>query len=30
MNIVVDKYPRKNAVKMLHECFFSFKIKHVM
>ena len=29
MNITVDKYPRTNTVKILHECFF-FVVKHVM
>ena len=30
MNIVADKYPQANTVKILHQCFFCFKVKHVM
>ena len=29
MNIVADKHPQTNTVKVLYESFFSFKIKHV-
>ena len=29
-NIAADKYPGTNAIKILHESFFSFKIKHIM
>ena len=28
--IAADKYLQTNTVKILHESFFSFKVKHVM
>ena len=30
MNIALDKYTRTNTVKVLHEYFVTFKVKHFM
>ena len=30
VNFAAEKYPQTNTVKILHESFFAFKIKHVM
>ena len=28
--MVVDKFPQTNTVKLMHEFFFSFNVKHVI